>query len=210
MIKIENVSTVGWEPAIRGARNPMNSWDKSDSLVSNDPCNTLDDLFGETVFEGIEPAGTQQVTTAFKKQQMLEVVTALQPTKVEHCGSDGREILQLVVERKFWRVVIHHFISEVNSPIVDIGLIGCQQSQPYQPRGSSRHGNVLAKRGTVARRVPLCLRGHQGAKCKHHYDKPFLHIESFPSFNTGTTGQVLSLNANSMSAWAPKPCRRCT
>ena len=51
MIKIENVSTVGWEAAIRGARNPMNSWEKSDSLVSNDPCNTLDDLFGKTVFE---------------------------------------------------------------------------------------------------------------------------------------------------------------
>ena len=32
MIKIENVMTVGWEPAIRGARNPMNSWEKSDSL----------------------------------------------------------------------------------------------------------------------------------------------------------------------------------
>lgn len=32
MIKIENVSTVGWEPAIRGARNPMNSWEKSDSV----------------------------------------------------------------------------------------------------------------------------------------------------------------------------------
>ena len=51
MIKIENVSTVGWEPAIRGARNPMNSWEKSDSLFANDPCNTLDDIFGETVFE---------------------------------------------------------------------------------------------------------------------------------------------------------------
>ena len=35
MIKIENVSTVGWEPAIRGARNPMNSWDKSDTLFLN-------------------------------------------------------------------------------------------------------------------------------------------------------------------------------
>ena len=35
MIKIENVSTVGWEPAIRGARNPMNSWEKSDSLFLN-------------------------------------------------------------------------------------------------------------------------------------------------------------------------------
>ena len=32
MIKIENVMTVGWEPAIRGARNPMNSWEKSDSV----------------------------------------------------------------------------------------------------------------------------------------------------------------------------------
>ena len=35
MIKIENVSTVGWEAAIRGARNPMNSWEKSDSLFLN-------------------------------------------------------------------------------------------------------------------------------------------------------------------------------
>ena len=32
MIKIENVMVTGWEPAIRGARNPMNSWEKSDSL----------------------------------------------------------------------------------------------------------------------------------------------------------------------------------
>ena len=31
MIKIENVEVVGWESAIRGMRNPMNSWDKSDS-----------------------------------------------------------------------------------------------------------------------------------------------------------------------------------
>lgn len=31
MIKIENVDVVGWEHAIRGMRNPMNSWDKSDS-----------------------------------------------------------------------------------------------------------------------------------------------------------------------------------
>lgn len=31
MIKIENVAVMGWEHAIRGMRNPMNSWDKSDS-----------------------------------------------------------------------------------------------------------------------------------------------------------------------------------
>lgn len=31
MIKIEETKTFGWEAAIRGMRNPMNSWDKSDS-----------------------------------------------------------------------------------------------------------------------------------------------------------------------------------
>ena len=31
MIKIENVEVMGWEAAIRGMRNPLNSWQKSDS-----------------------------------------------------------------------------------------------------------------------------------------------------------------------------------
>ena len=31
MIDVKNVEVVGWETAIRGMRNPMNSWDKSDS-----------------------------------------------------------------------------------------------------------------------------------------------------------------------------------
>lgn len=31
MLKIENTETYGWEAAVRGMRNPMNSWDKSDS-----------------------------------------------------------------------------------------------------------------------------------------------------------------------------------
>lgn len=31
MIKFEHTETYGWEAAIRGMRNPMNSWDKSDS-----------------------------------------------------------------------------------------------------------------------------------------------------------------------------------
>ena len=31
MLKIEKTETYGWEAAIRGMRNPMNSWAKSDS-----------------------------------------------------------------------------------------------------------------------------------------------------------------------------------
>ena len=34
MITIDNVSTCGWEPAIRGMRNPKNSWDRSDSVFN--------------------------------------------------------------------------------------------------------------------------------------------------------------------------------
>lgn len=32
MLKIENYEVMGWEHAIRGMRNPMNSWEKSDSV----------------------------------------------------------------------------------------------------------------------------------------------------------------------------------
>lgn len=35
MINIENVDIMGWEAAIRGMRNPMNSWEKSDSRCTN-------------------------------------------------------------------------------------------------------------------------------------------------------------------------------
>lgn len=43
MIKIENTNVVGLEPAIRGMRNPMNSWDKSDSGL----CVYIDDNYGD-------------------------------------------------------------------------------------------------------------------------------------------------------------------
>ena len=36
MLKIENVEVIGWEHAIRGMRNPMNSWEKSDSIFIED------------------------------------------------------------------------------------------------------------------------------------------------------------------------------
>ncbi len=36
MIKFENTEVMGWEAAIRGMRNPMNSWEKSDSGWSPD------------------------------------------------------------------------------------------------------------------------------------------------------------------------------
>ena len=46
MIKIENAEVYGWEAAIRGMRNPKNSWEKSDSCYCKEPitakCNNSD------------------------------------------------------------------------------------------------------------------------------------------------------------------------
>lgn len=46
MIKIERVETFGWETAVRGMRNPLNSWEKSDSLsYEDDEGATIDYLY---------------------------------------------------------------------------------------------------------------------------------------------------------------------
>ena len=39
MLKIENTEVMGWEAAVRGMRNPMNSWEKSDSLFYDEDGN---------------------------------------------------------------------------------------------------------------------------------------------------------------------------
>lgn len=63
MIKIENAYTVGWEAAIRGMRNPMNSWDKSDSFfvdLDGDGYDIRGNLFNvPPEFEGSVDVGKQ-------------------------------------------------------------------------------------------------------------------------------------------------------
>ena len=43
MIKIENYEVLGWEHAIRGMRNPMNSWAKSDSFMCKEDEGTVEE-----------------------------------------------------------------------------------------------------------------------------------------------------------------------
>ena len=45
MIKFENTAVYGWEEAIRGMRNPLNSWEKSDSEKRYD-MSIVSQLFG--------------------------------------------------------------------------------------------------------------------------------------------------------------------
>ena len=55
MLKIENTKVEGWEPAIRGMRNPLNSWEKSDSGFATDSdCWKYKTITGDEIeYEGI-------------------------------------------------------------------------------------------------------------------------------------------------------------
>lgn len=57
MIKVENIDVWGFEHAVRGMRNPMNSWDKSDSYF--DDC---DQIIGDNdmvLMQKLYKAGTE-------------------------------------------------------------------------------------------------------------------------------------------------------
>ena len=61
MLKIENVETYGWEAAIRGMRNPKNSWDKSDTAFWSYPEKGVAHKIGENdlkLMKALAGAGT--------------------------------------------------------------------------------------------------------------------------------------------------------
>ena len=47
MIAFENIEITGWMPAIRGMRNPMNAWDKSDSWFPDLYHETIHNIIGD-------------------------------------------------------------------------------------------------------------------------------------------------------------------
>jgi hypothetical protein len=79
MIKIENVEIVGFEAAIRGMRNPMNSWDKSDSGI------VFQDGFDE---DGIE-CGTIYFKIGNNDLELMK--------KLSKAGTDHRKFMRMIV-----------------------------------------------------------------------------------------------------------------
>lgn len=82
MLKIENTEIVGWESAIRGMRNPMNSWEKSDSRFS-----LLDDC-GDCTHCNLrfDECNEQQIGP-----NDLELMTSLR-----NAGTDHRKFMRMI------------------------------------------------------------------------------------------------------------------
>ncbi len=85
MIKIENIETYGWEAAVRGMRNPMNSWDKSDSYYGCENIRCYDCQFA------------YRCITKFRRAhyEIGETDLALMK-KLVRAGSDHRKFLRQI------------------------------------------------------------------------------------------------------------------
>lgn len=89
MLKIENAEVVGWEHAIRGMRNPMNSWAKSDSRVvdCDGECASCDAY--ELVSDDLcmVPLGEHVVIGSNDRELM---------TKLAKAGTDHRKFMRMI------------------------------------------------------------------------------------------------------------------
>lgn len=86
MIKTEHVEVFGWEAAIRGMRNPMNSWDKSDSGFG---CGNNKEYFCENCSSSFHC--TSQKTTYNIGSNDLKLMHTLCKA-----GSDHRKFMRMI------------------------------------------------------------------------------------------------------------------
>ena len=78
MIKLENTEVIGWEAAIRGMRNPMNSWEQSDSSF-------------EDVFEDKENLHTYYMKNAEIGPNDFNLMKRLR-----NAGTDHRKFMRMI------------------------------------------------------------------------------------------------------------------
>lgn len=79
MIKLENTEVMGWEAAIRGMRNPMNSWEQSDSSF-------------EDVFEDQENLHTYYMKNAEIGPNDFDLMKRLR-----NAGTDHRKFMRMII-----------------------------------------------------------------------------------------------------------------
>ena len=92
MLKIENFEVTGWEAAIRGMRNPKNSWERSDSFI---PCyqktkchKCADNQKCAYYFE--------DVVLPYKKDDFIGTNDLDLMTRLRNAGTDHRKFMRMI------------------------------------------------------------------------------------------------------------------
>ena len=88
MLKIENNAVMGWEAAIRGMRNPKNSWEKSDSGVcaAHGPAHCTDCVYTDCHADDVE-IGTNYIVGSNDLDLM---------TRLRNAGTDHRKFMRMI------------------------------------------------------------------------------------------------------------------
>lgn len=88
MIKFENVEIAGWKPAIRGMRNPKNSWEKSDSGVcaTHGPAHCADCVYSDCHHDDVD-IGTKYILGPNDHDLT---------TRLSNAGTDHRKFMRMV------------------------------------------------------------------------------------------------------------------
>ena len=90
MIQFEHTEVMGWEHAIRGMRNPMNSWEQSDSYEAVD-CGACGRIEREGICtkEGRDCSGFEILEVGPKDLDLM--------TRLRNAGTDHRKFMRMLV-----------------------------------------------------------------------------------------------------------------
>ena len=100
MIKIENDEVMGWEHAIRGMRNPMNSWKESDSKFLS--CAEMKDC-SKCFYVDPDNDGSDGLTTICHVPDGTKNVIIIGPKdwnlvmKLRNAGTDHRKFMRMII-----------------------------------------------------------------------------------------------------------------
>ena len=94
MLKIENTEVVGWKAAIRGMRNPKNSWEKGDSFV---PCDVKTECHKCADNQKCDRYFSDYGTgVAFRHDQFLGPNDHTLMTQLRNAGTDHRKFMRMI------------------------------------------------------------------------------------------------------------------
>lgn len=97
MLKIEKTEVVGWEAAIRGMRNPLNSWEKSDSNYRPILCKRCDNCMSYQLeqWDDCEQCEVEQQTNAHNGFMIGPNDHGLME-KLRNAGTDHRKFMRMI------------------------------------------------------------------------------------------------------------------
>lgn len=95
MIKIENVEVTGWEAAIRGMRNPKNSWDRSDSELGCEEV-TGSHRFCRECYGAIYINGARSCCRGNTPGFVLGLNDYDLMTRLRNAGTDHRKFMRMI------------------------------------------------------------------------------------------------------------------